>query len=272
MEERSFKAGWMAIDETPEPEYYVRLMDRARGGRDDEPGQYVAVFDMLEADGGGRFLDLGCGTGGTARALAKRMGGAGAVVGVDNSETMIDEARRRSEGSRLPVEFHVADAHELPFADGSFDGAYSLRVFEIIGEPGRALSEMARVVRPGGQLVINAPDLDMWAFNSSDREVTRKVLHYICDYETNGWIGRELPAMCRGIGLTDVKIIPAVNVITEFAMVYELCLEYFVTRAERAGAVSAAEVARWLDELRRRDRRGEFLCSQTLFRVSARKP
>jgi SAM-dependent methyltransferase len=272
MEEWSFKAGWMAIDETPEPEYYVRLMDRARGGREDEPGQYGAVFDLLEVEGGGRFLDVGCGTGGTARALAKRMGGAGAVVGVDNSETMIGEARRRSEGSRLPVEFHVADAHQLPLADASFDGAYSLRVFEIIGEPRRALSEMARVLRPGGRLVINAPDLDMWAFDSSDRAVTRKVLHHVCDYETNGWIGRQLPAMCRGLGLTDVKLIPAFNIVTEFELVYELALGYFVKRAEQAGAVSAEEVARWLDDLRQRDRRGEFLCTQMLFRIFARKP
>lgn len=272
MEERSFKAGWMAIDETPEPGYYVRLMDKARGGREDEPAQYGAVFELLEVGGGGRFLDVGSGTGGAARALAKQMAGAGQVVGVDNSEMMVGEARRRTEGSDLPVEFHVADAHRLPFADGSFDGVYSLRVFEIIGEPRLALAEVARVTRAGGRIVINVPDIDMWSFNSSDREVTRRVLHYICDYETNGWVGRQLPGWCRAAGLADVKVVPSVTVSTEFELVYDLSLKYFVSRAVGAGAVSEEEAAAWLDDLKERDRRGEFFSAQLLLRVCARKP
>ncbi len=272
MRQQSFKAGWASVDQAAEPYYFVRLMDLARGGREDEPGQYGAVFDLLGARAGERLLDVGCGTGGAARVLAKSVGGAGRVVGVDKSATMIGECRRRTAAPAAPVEFLVGDAHRLPFADNSFDGAYSLRVFDIIDEPRRALAELARVTRPGGRVMINGPDIDAWVFDSSDREVTRKILHYVCDHEVNGWIGRQLPALCKEAGLCEVKVVPAVSVITEFEMIYDICLGYFVSRAEESGAVSAEEAAAWLDDLRRRDRKGQFFCTQPLFRVLARKP
>lgn len=272
MEHQSFKTNWMSIDRAADPYYFVRLMDTMRGGREDEPDQYRAVFDMLDARGAEQILDVGCGTGGAVRALAKRVGDVGRVVGIDSSATMIAEARRRTAGSSLPVEFCHADAHQLPFADNSFDGAYSLHVFEIVGEPRRALAEVARVTRPGGRILVNGPDMDTWAIDSSDREVTRKILHYVCDYETNGWIGRQLPALCGELGLADVSVVPAPVVVNEFGLLYDFCLRHFVERAVRAGAVSAEEASGWLDDLRQRDRKGQFLCIQTRFRVFARKP
>ncbi|HEX8118516.1 MAG TPA: methyltransferase domain-containing protein, partial [Pyrinomonadaceae bacterium] len=149
---RGFKEGWMSVDGDADPRRYVRLMDMARGGRDGDPAQYRGVFDTLAVVEGERVLDVGCGTGGAVRALAATVGGVGRVVGLDVSRTMVEEARARAAGSPAPVEFRAADAHALPFPDASFDAAYSLRVFEIIGEPRRALSEMARVLRPGGRL------------------------------------------------------------------------------------------------------------------------
>lgn len=271
---RGFKDGWMSVDGGGDPRHYVRLMDMARGGRDDDPAQYRGVFDALGASAGDRVLDVGCGTGGAVRALAASLPGVGRVVGIDVSETMIAEARARtpaSDASEAPVEFVVGDAHELPFPDGSFDAAYSLRVFEIIGEPRRVLAGMARVLRPGGRLVVNGPDMDTWAIDSSDRELTRKVMHYACDVETNGWVGRQLPGWCKELGLTDVLATPVGIAVTELNPIYEICLRPFVENAEAAGTLTAAEAARWVEDLRERDRRGRFFCSQMFFRVSARK-
>ena len=259
----------MSVD--ADPRHYLWLMDVARGGREDDPEQYRNAFEALCAAEGGRVLEVGCGTGGAARALAAGFPGVERVVGIDVSETMIAEARARTEGSAAPVEFLLGDAHELPFPDESFDAAYSLRVFEIIGDPRRALSEMARVLRPGGRLVVNGTDIDAWTIDSSDREVTRKVIHYACDVETNGWAGRQLPGWCKELGLTDVRVTPVGVVVTEFGPLYEVCLRAFVENAEAAGVVTAAEAARWVEDLRERDRRGQFFCSQMLFRVFARK-
>jgi ubiquinone/menaquinone biosynthesis C-methylase UbiE len=267
----------MSVDDTADPFYYVRLMDMIRGGREDDPAQYRAVFDALEVAAGDELLDVGCGTGGGVRALATRFPEAGRVVGIDKSETMVSEARARTAaaarpGDSAPVEFLVADAHRLPFPDASFDATYSLRVFEIVGEPRAALAEMARVLRPGGRVVVNGPDVDAWTIDAADREVTRKVLHYACDFETNGWVGRQLARLCAESGLEDVQVAPVGLCITEFEPVYDLCLRVFAERATAAGAVTAPQVERWVEDLRERDRRGQFFSSQMLFRVTARKP
>lgn len=261
----------MAVDGDADPRQYIRLVDIARCGREDDPAQYRNLFEALSPVEGERILDVGCGTGGAVRALASSFPIARAV-GVDLSETMIAEARARTEVSTAPVEFVVGDAHELPFPDNSFDAAYSVRVFEIIGEPRRALSEMARVLAPGGRLVINGPDMDTWAIDSSDREVTRKILHYASDVETNGWVGRQLPAWCKELGLTDVRVTPVGITVNEMEPIYEVCLRAFVENAEAAGTLTAEEATRWVEDLKERDRRGHFFCSQMLFRVSARKP
>ena len=274
MTSKGFKSGWMSVDSEADPHYYIRLMDMVRGGRDDDPAQYRAVFDALAVGAGRRVLDVGCGTGGGVRALATRFPEVGRVVGIDKSETMIAEARARTEAAGAhdsPVEFGVADAHELPFPDGSFDAAFSLRVFEIVGEPRRALAEMARVLRPGGRIVVNGPDVDSWAIDSSHRELTRKILHHACDFETNGWVGRQLPALCKELGLMDVAVAAVGIAVTDFEPVYDLCLRAFTARAAAAGVVTPGEAEGWVEDLRERDRAGKFFCSQMLFRVSATK-
>jgi len=272
MTSKGFKSGWMSVDGDADPYYYVRLMDMIRGGREDDPAQYRAVFDSLEVREGGHVLDVGCGTGGGVRALATRFPGVGRVVGIDKSETMVAEALTRTVPDACAhVEFRVADAHDLPFPDASFDAAYSLRVFEIVGEPRRVLAEMARVLRPGGRIVVNGPDVDAWTIDASDREVTRKILHHACDFETNGWVGRQLPAWCKELGLADIHVAPVGICVTEFQPLYDLCLRAFAARAAAAGLVTPAEVEDWVKDLTERDRGGRFFSSQMLFRVSARK-
>jgi ubiquinone/menaquinone biosynthesis C-methylase UbiE len=269
---KGFKSGWMSVDGDADPYYYVRLMDMIRGGKEDDPSQYRAVFDALGVGEGGRVLDVGCGTGGGVRALATRFPDVGKVVGIDKSETMVAEAQARTDaGACARVEFRVADAHDLPFPDASFDAAYSLRVFEIIGEPRRVLAEMVRVLRPGGRVVVNGPDVDAWTIDAADRDVTRKVLHHACDHETNGWVGRQLPAWCKELGLADIHVAPVGICVTKFEPLYDLCLRAFAASATDAGVVTPEEVAGWVEDMKGRDRRGQFFSSQMLFRVTATK-
>jgi demethylmenaquinone methyltransferase/2-methoxy-6-polyprenyl-1,4-benzoquinol methylase len=103
---------------------------------------------------GSDALDVCCGTGDLALELRRRIGPDGRVVGCDFSEPMLELARRKSGDESLPVEFAWADALELPYRDRSFDavtvgfGARNLADLE------RGISEMTRVLRPEGRLVI----------------------------------------------------------------------------------------------------------------------
>jgi demethylmenaquinone methyltransferase / 2-methoxy-6-polyprenyl-1,4-benzoquinol methylase len=112
------------------------------------------AVDRAEVGPGSNALDVCCGTGDLALELRRKIGPDGRVVGCDFSEPMLELARRKSGDQGLPVEFGWADALDLPYGDASFDavtvgfGARNLADLE------RGLTEMARVLRPGGRLVI----------------------------------------------------------------------------------------------------------------------
>jgi demethylmenaquinone methyltransferase / 2-methoxy-6-polyprenyl-1,4-benzoquinol methylase len=106
--------------------------------------------DLAELAPGGRALDVATGTGDLAIELASRVGPSGEVVGSDFSEGMLERARRKAPQLR----WEHADALALQYPDGGFDAAtvgFGARNFADLD---RGLSEMARVVRPGGKVVV----------------------------------------------------------------------------------------------------------------------
>lgn len=112
------------------------------------------AVDRAQVGPGSDALDLCTGTGDLALALRRRIGPDGRVVGSDFSEAMLELARDKSGEEGLPVEFGWADALELPYGDESFDAVTVGFGARNLADLDRGLSEMARVLRPGGRLVI----------------------------------------------------------------------------------------------------------------------
>jgi demethylmenaquinone methyltransferase/2-methoxy-6-polyprenyl-1,4-benzoquinol methylase len=112
------------------------------------------AVDRAEVGPGVDALDVCCGTGDLALELRRRIGPDGRVVGCDFSEPMLELARRKSGDEGLPVEFGWADALELPYGDGSFDAVTIGFGARNLADLDRGISEMTRVLRPGGRLVI----------------------------------------------------------------------------------------------------------------------
>jgi len=111
--------------------------------------------DMAELQPGGSALDVCCGTGDLALELARHLGPEGTVVGCDFAERMLDAARAKAARRRVAgVRFEWADALELPYGDASFDAATVGFGARNLADLDRGLSELRRVVRPGGRLVI----------------------------------------------------------------------------------------------------------------------
>ena len=113
--------------------------------------------DLARIGAGSRVLDVATGTGDLAIELARRVSPGGEVVGSDFAEGMLDRARAKAaatgEGHARP-RFEWADALQLPYCDDCFDAAtvgFGARNF---GDLQRGLAEMARVVRPGGRVVV----------------------------------------------------------------------------------------------------------------------
>ena len=111
--------------------------------------------DMAELQPGGSALDVCCGTGDLALELARHLGPEGTVVGCDFAERMLDAARAKAARRGVAgVRFEWADALELPYGDASFDAATVGFGARNLADLDRGLSELRRVVRPGGRLVI----------------------------------------------------------------------------------------------------------------------
>jgi demethylmenaquinone methyltransferase/2-methoxy-6-polyprenyl-1,4-benzoquinol methylase len=111
--------------------------------------------DRAELGPGDAALDVCCGTGDLALELQRRVGPHGRVVGADFSERMLDLAREKGErhGGPVPI-FEWADALELPYESGSFDAVTAGFGLRNLADLDRGLAELARVLKPGGRLVV----------------------------------------------------------------------------------------------------------------------
>jgi arsenite methyltransferase len=160
------------------------------------------LLALCRIDDGAYVLDVGCGAGATPCFIAKRYGCR--VVGVDISERMIERCRERAtrEGLATRVEFRVADAQDLPFEDDLFDVVITESATAFPEDKQRAVSEYARVTRPGGTVGLNEstwrkvpppPEVVAWA--GQDLGASVKPL------TSEEWVG-----LLEGAGLKDIEV------------------------------------------------------------------
>lgn len=119
-------------------------------------GQNGAALDALDPRPGDAIIEIGCGPGMGLRAALKRLGPTGFVAGVDQSATAAHFAAHVVYRASLQGRAAVmrAEADDLPFRDRMFDRAFAVNSFQFWPDPARALREIARVLAPGGRLVI----------------------------------------------------------------------------------------------------------------------
>ncbi|MGY3553567.1 ubiquinone/menaquinone biosynthesis C-methylase UbiE [Williamsia sp. R60] len=98
------------------------------------------------------ILDVACGPGNYTRTLSDQLTGEGVCVGLDFSVPMIERAVRTNSGPR--VAYIRADAHEIPFPDGTFDTVCCLAALYLVPDPGVVLDELARVTAPQGEVAV----------------------------------------------------------------------------------------------------------------------
>lgn len=267
-----FSSRFSNIDATSNPTEFVAYMDDANSMAFFRAAKR-RTYELLALRSGERVLDVGCGAGEDVRAMAEIVGPTGSAVGIDASQTMIDAARRRSAESSAVVEFLVGDAEQLEFPDASFDACRADRVLQHLSSPSNAVAEMARVLRPGGRLVVFEPDNGGLLIDAPDKDVTRRITEFRGDVVRTGWIGRQLPRLFKSAGLVnvDVEVLPSPR--TDYAPTNaSLRLDYYAERAAEAGVISADQAARWSESLAEAAAAGCFFCVVTMFMVVGFRP
>lgn len=178
----------------------------ARGG---------AIAELLPR--GGRTLELGCGSGGLLAAAA-RLGMA--IEGVDIASRWLVIAERRLEDAGLSVPLTAADACDLPHPDASFDTVVADSLLEHLDEPRRAIAEAARVLRPGGLLVLWSPNrytlltdphVHLWGLGFLPRKAALRyaALRRPGMHAVSPLSAREASRLVESSGFRDVTVEPA---------------------------------------------------------------
>ncbi len=260
-ENSNLAVGFRNVDRTEAPDNAVRFLDALNTTHEVMEMQRLSNA-LLEVGEGSRILDAGCGLGEPTRALAAIVGRSGRVVGVDLSESILAEAYRRTEGTGLSVEYLVSDIHRMDFPDESFDACRSSRVFIYLDDPRKALSELLRIIRPGGRVVIFEPELDSWVLDGPDRSVVRKVVHFWADQLRNPWIGRQLPSLFHSLGAHKVTYHPVVGTWT-LGMLEVFGVHSVLDKAVLEGVVTRTQVDDWLRFLEASERNGTFTGTMT---------
>lgn len=113
----------------------------------------IGVAELHPSD---RVLDVACGTGVVARLASEAVGKDGVVAGLDVNPGMLAVAREASP-AEMNITWHEANAESMPFPDASFDAVLCQMGLQFMPDKGAALSEMRRVLAPGGRLLVNLP-------------------------------------------------------------------------------------------------------------------
>jgi ubiquinone/menaquinone biosynthesis C-methylase UbiE len=229
------------------------------------------MLEQLSLHRGLEVLEVGCGAGEDVLTIARRVGADGRAIGVDASPPIVAEATRRARGRNLPVEFRVGDALALDLPDGCVDRCKAERLLmHVDGDPAVAIGEMARVLRPGGRLVVFDFDWDALVIDGAEHELTRRIVRSYCDAISNGRVGRALPRLLRDAELVDVTVTPhAVEMPYDF---FGWILSGHLDAALAAGYFTPEELIAWWDQLDAAHARERFYSALLGFVVSGTKP
>ncbi|MFI6477416.1 methyltransferase domain-containing protein [Nonomuraea sp. NPDC050663] len=237
-----------------------RFVDRLEArGRDP---RFTAFRDayLAELPPEGEVLEVGCGTGVVARALARSPGYT--VTGVDQSPVLLEAARRFATAEGLKVDFRRGDAHTLDFPSASFDVVVAHTLISHVADPAQVLREARRVVRPGGLVAVFDGDYASLTFACADHALGRAMEEaLLAVVVSQPRVMRDMPELLRACDL-ELEGVHG-HLLTEVgAGGFFLGLaETFSPLTVREGLISDDEQRVWLEGLRRAGERGTFFAA-----------
>lgn len=235
--------------------------------------------DRLRLVAGERLLDVGCGLGEAALALAVDLGASGEVVGIDASAAMLAVARERSGAAPCPVRFSAGDALALDEPDRSFDAVRSERTLQWVADPRAAVAEMARVLRPGGRIALIDSDWSTLRLDVGDDDLAVRVRDALrSERNRSSNVGRRLGELVRAAGFEGAAETAATQRWTQWgpdeSPAPDGCfsMRSLAEDVAEAGRLDPGDVDRFVATVHDAARDGRFSLSLTMFAVVAVAP
>ena len=233
-------------------------------------------YELMQLGAGKHVLDVGCGAGLDTIALGHVVGSTGSVLGIDHDPEMINEANARASQAGLSekVRHQVGDATSLPLASDQFDACRSERLFMHLNDAPQALTQMVRVTKSGGWVVVLDLDWGTTSIDTPEVDVERRLARLRAERMLhNGYSGRQLYRMFKDHKLQCVtyEVIPVVT--TDCALARYLGhLDDVERESLNSSIVSPEELQRWRDSLEHSDQNGTFFATTNMVIVVGCKP
>ncbi|MGH8932638.1 MAG: methyltransferase domain-containing protein, partial [Egibacteraceae bacterium] len=232
-----------------------------------------AYVQAMRLDPSARILDLGCGTGVVARALA-RDGHAGQITAVDQSPVLLQAGRRLAaeEGVERRIEFRAMDVHALDLADEAFDAVIANTLVSHVTDPLLVLEQAARVLRPTGVIAVFDGDYASLTYGCSDPALGEEMEQALLDaIVSKPRVMRDLPRLLRKAGLRIEEIQPHLYADIGTSRFFLSLAETYVPLAARDGLLAAEEVDAWLADQRQSHEEGTFFAACSYYAYIARR-
>ncbi|MBZ5660231.1 MAG: methyltransferase domain-containing protein [Acidobacteriia bacterium] len=209
------------------------------------------LLETIAGRAGERALDIGCGPGFVTEELAHAVGPSGEVHAMDNSESSVEMTRQRC-AELGNVQVQVAEVTKLPYPDNYFDLAVSTQVYEFVLDIQTALSELHRVLSPGGRAAIIDTDWHTILWHSGNPARMARVLKAWDEHLAHADLPRTLGTLLRNAGFS-VRECKAISYLdTEFkpeGYSYNMTKTIRGFVRDRQG-ITRQEADAWADELR----------------------
>ncbi|WP_330251153.1 methyltransferase domain-containing protein [Nocardia sp. NBC_00565] len=229
------------------------------------------AHEALALQPGESAVDIGSGTGTEVMAFADAVGPTGTTFGVEPDPHLLASAERRAQQAGSTAKFHTGDAYGLPFGAGTFDAALCERVFQHLTAPNRAANEIARVLKPGGRVVVMDSDWGTAIVHPGDREVVRGVIDTLVSATTNPFAGRRLSGLLTKAGLV-IDEVGSHALVQDRTVGAGSLVNRISAMAVARGSITEAQRDQLIADLQQGADSGDIHLSVTMFAVLAHKP
>ena len=238
-------------------------------------GMLRDYLEAMEIDTAKSVLDLGCGTGVAARAIARRPRFAGRVLGIDLSEALARAASNLAEDEGLGdrTEFRAGDSRKLELADGAFDALVAHTLLSHVDDPILVLKEAARLVRPGGMIGIFDGDYASLTFGHADPAKGKAYDNAVVSgVVTSPRVMRQMPRLVKAADLQLVTTFPYILAEVGKADFWAPAIESFRRLLPNAGVMTDEEANAWAEGLQSDSANGVFFGASNYYGYVIRRP